>query len=53
MLPRVVTILTLLATVARAVDPCATIAGQKWTSPQDVRTCFASFKVDPEIKANV
>lgn len=38
---------------SRAADPCAAIAGQKWVAPQDVRACFTSFKVDPEIKANV
>ncbi|CAL1699095.1 unnamed protein product [Somion occarium] len=37
----------------RAIDPCAAIAGQKWVSPRDVRACFTSFKVDPDIKANI
>ncbi len=41
------------AVVSRASDPCAAIAGQKWVAPKDVRACFTSFKVDPEIKANV
>ncbi|GJE90953.1 hypothetical protein PsYK624_071000 [Phanerochaete sordida] len=36
-----------------AADPCATIAGQKWVSPAQVRACFTSFKVDPELKANI
>ena len=39
--------------VPKAVDPCAAIAGQEWVSPKDVRACFSSFPVDPEIKANV
>ena len=38
---------------ATASDPCAAIAGKKWVAPKDVRACFTSFKVDPEIKANV
>lgn len=43
----------IVALDARAADPCAAIAGQKWVAPRDVRACFTSFKVDPEIKANV
>lgn len=39
--------------VQRATDPCAAIAGQKWVAPQDVRACFTSIQVDPDIKANV
>ncbi|KAH8103013.1 hypothetical protein BXZ70DRAFT_889701 [Cristinia sonorae] len=39
--------------VAKAIDPCAAIAGQKWVAPKDVRACFTSFKVDPAIKANI
>lgn len=38
---------------AAASDPCAAIAGKKWVAPKDVRACFTSFQVDPEIKANV
>jgi hypothetical protein len=37
----------------RASDPCATIAGQKWVAPKDLRACFTSVKVDPVIKENV
>jgi len=38
---------------ARALDPCAAIAGQKWVAPSDVRACFTSFQVDPDEKTNV
>jgi hypothetical protein len=34
-------------------DPCAAIAGQKWVSPSEARSCMFSFPVDEEIKANV
>ena len=36
-----------------ALDPCAAIAGKKWVAPKDVRACFTSLKVNPDIKANV
>ncbi|TCD64095.1 hypothetical protein EIP91_004537 [Steccherinum ochraceum] len=39
--------------VAKAVDPCAAIAGQKWVAPAAVRACFTSFQVDPIVKANI
>ncbi|THH30886.1 hypothetical protein EUX98_g3273 [Antrodiella citrinella] len=39
--------------VTKAIDPCATIAGQKWVAPKDVRACFTSFSVDPAIKTNI
>ncbi|KAF9647657.1 hypothetical protein BDM02DRAFT_3097792 [Thelephora ganbajun] len=38
---------------SRVSDPCATIAGQKWAAPSDVRACFTSFRVDPVEKANI
>ncbi|KAI0092111.1 hypothetical protein BDY19DRAFT_884514 [Irpex rosettiformis] len=39
---------------ARATsDPCAAIAGKKWVAPKDVRACFTSLKVDPDVKANI
>jgi hypothetical protein len=37
----------------RAPDPCATIAGNKWVAPRDVRACYESIKVDESIKSNV
>ena len=37
----------------RTQDPCAAVAGQDWVAPEDVRACFMSFPVDPEIKENV
>ncbi|GBE83957.1 hypothetical protein SCP_0510160 [Sparassis crispa] len=41
------------APASRDADPCAVIAGKKWVSPQEVRDCFTSFPVDPEIKDNI
>lgn len=41
------------ALITRASDPCAAIAGQKWVAPKDVRACFTSFAVDPDLKSNV
>jgi hypothetical protein len=41
------------STPSEVPDPCAAIAGKVWVPPQDVRACFVSFDVDPEIKANV
>ena len=37
----------------RAADPCATIGGQTWVSPADVRACYQSFPVNETEKANV
>lgn len=37
----------------RAPDPCATIAGQKWVAPKDVRACYSSIKVDEALKSNI
>lgn len=42
-----------LATVERAIDPCAAIGGQKWVAPSALRACFTSVQVDPTIKQNV
>jgi hypothetical protein len=39
--------------VTAEIDPCAAIAGRKWVSPREARSCMFSFPVDPEIKANV
>lgn len=39
--------------VTKAADPCAVVGGQKWVAPSDLRACFTSFPVDPEVKANV
>lgn len=36
-----------------AGDPCAAIAGKKWVSPHEARSCMFSFPVDEEIKDNV
>ncbi|KAJ3759694.1 hypothetical protein EV360DRAFT_41436 [Lentinula raphanica] len=36
-----------------ALDPCATIGGQKWVFPKDLRACFTSFAVNPVIKQNI
>jgi dolichol kinase len=38
---------------ASAGDPCAAIAGKKWVSPQQARSCLGSFSVDKDIKDNV
>ncbi|KAF8210375.1 hypothetical protein K438DRAFT_2011782 [Mycena galopus ATCC 62051] len=38
---------------ASAEDPCTAIAGKKWVSPQEARSCIFSFGVDEEIKANL
>ena len=46
-------VLAVVAGVRAATDPCSAIAGQEWVAPADVRACFTSFKVDPEVKANV
>ncbi|KAJ6499204.1 hypothetical protein C8R45DRAFT_1061350 [Mycena sanguinolenta] len=43
--------LSVLGTSAQ--DPCAAIAGKKWISPQEARSCMFSFAVDEEIKANM
>ena len=37
----------------RADDPCATIGGQTWAAPADVRACFKSYAVNETVKANV
>ena len=37
----------------RAGDPCATIGGQTWVSPADVRACYQSFPVNETEKTNV
>lgn len=39
--------------ISARADPCAAIGGKKWVAPQDVRACFASFKVDEAAKKNV
>ncbi|KAJ3988804.1 hypothetical protein F5890DRAFT_1490293 [Lentinula detonsa] len=47
-----VVVFVALASIA-IPDPCATIGGQKWVSPQDLRACYTSFAVDPSIKENI
>ncbi|EEB93950.1 hypothetical protein MPER_07325, partial [Moniliophthora perniciosa FA553] len=39
--------------VPAPADPCATIAGQKWVAPRDLKACYESFKVDPALKDNI
>lgn len=34
-------------------DPCVALAGLKWVSPAEARSCFTSFPVDPVEKTNV
>lgn len=49
-------VLSVVATIDVAdqyLDPCAIIGGKKWVSPQDVRACFTSVKVDQSVKENV
>ncbi|KAJ7680424.1 hypothetical protein DFH06DRAFT_1265431 [Mycena polygramma] len=49
--------LSLVLLVSRAVasvaDPCAAIAGKKWVSPLEARSCLFSFPVDEDIKNNI
>ncbi|KAJ6625541.1 hypothetical protein B0H10DRAFT_1782971 [Mycena sp. CBHHK59/15] len=42
-----------VALAASAEDPCAAIAGRKWISPREARSCMFSFPVDPDTKANI
>uniref|UniRef100_A0A0W0FIA0 Uncharacterized protein n=1 Tax=Moniliophthora roreri TaxID=221103 RepID=A0A0W0FIA0_MONRR len=43
----------LVLTVPAPADPCATIGGQKWVAPRDLKACYESFKVDPALKDNI
>ncbi|KAJ6499989.1 hypothetical protein C8R47DRAFT_970997 [Mycena vitilis] len=51
--------LSLVLLVSRAAvrqvraDPCAAIAGKKWVSPLEARSCLFSFPVDEDIKNNI
>ncbi|KAF7361810.1 hypothetical protein MVEN_00525200 [Mycena venus] len=36
-----------------AADPCAAIAGKKWISPQEARSCMFSFPIEEDIKDNI
>ncbi|KAF9031686.1 hypothetical protein BDZ89DRAFT_1101087 [Hymenopellis radicata] len=44
--------LTLIAAVA-AQDPCATIGGQKWVTPAQLRACYSSFAVNENERSNI
>ncbi|TRM58929.1 hypothetical protein BD626DRAFT_510149 [Schizophyllum amplum] len=39
------------ATVAQ--DACATIGGQKWAAPADVRACYTSFALNTTLRDNI
>ncbi|KAJ7497391.1 hypothetical protein FB451DRAFT_1018980 [Mycena latifolia] len=46
-------VLFALARASANLDPCVAIAGKKWVSPREARSCMFSSPVDPEIKANI
>ncbi|SJK98440.1 uncharacterized protein ARMOST_01707 [Armillaria ostoyae] len=43
----------LVAAVSAGRDPCATIGGQTWVTPAQVRECYRSFAVNETEKANI